>query len=244
MGPVPSYAMNRSTQPAPIPDERVLELVGEKLAELTGEWRVVPGPLLKGPGAMGVRVGGHSDNIRHVDLEFLLNVDRADLSVVDCAYGLASDPEEAIRQAAGLWAGTTASAVLEFAFRRSTFAGHYGSDTPGGFPGWYAVISGTIGWGQGASFDAMQGWVLDTSPWTELAPVIATGLDRPHLNGVRISVGHGSNFEICEVAINGIRHEPSAAALNSMNWPRTEQMSSARTFLLLVHPAADGHEPG
>ena len=59
MAPVPSGAMNRGTQLAPIPDERVLELAGEKLAELAGElgqWRVVPGPLLKGPGSLGVRV--------------------------------------------------------------------------------------------------------------------------------------------------------------------------------------------
>ena len=106
---VPSGAMNRSAQVAPIPDEHVLELAGEKLAELAdelGQWRVVPGPLLKGPGSLGVRVAARdSDDVRHVDLEFLLNVDRAaETSVVDCASGLASDPEEAIRQAVAVWA--------------------------------------------------------------------------------------------------------------------------------------------
>lgn len=69
-----SDGMN-STEPVPLPDERVLEMTGIKLAELTGkEWQVQPGPLLKGPGSVGVRVGPrHSDSYRHIDLEFLLN---------------------------------------------------------------------------------------------------------------------------------------------------------------------------
>jgi hypothetical protein len=241
--------MNHSAQLTPIPDERVLELVGEKLAELVGEWgewRVVPGPLLKGPGSLCVRVAARdSDSVRHVDLEFMLDIDRAsELSIVDCAHGLASDPEEAIRQAVAVWAETTASVVLEFVSRRGTFAGHYGSDTPGGFPGWYAIIGSIIGWGHGASVDAKQRWVVDTSPWTALAPVIATGLDRTHFNGVRIFIGQGGDFEACEVKINGIRHESSTAALAAMNWPRTERMTTAKAFLLLVHPAEDGQDPG
>jgi hypothetical protein len=247
--PVPSGAMKRRKQLAPLPDERVLELVGEKLAELAGElgqWRVVPGPLLKGPGTLGVRVATHdTDDFRHVDLEFLLNIDRAaETSVVDCASGLASDPEEAIRQAVAVWAETTASVVLEFISRRGTFAGHFGSATPGGFPGWYAVIGAISGWGLGSQPDAKMRWAADTSPWTALAPVIATGLDRPYFNGVRIYVGQGGDVEGCEVKINGILHEPSTAALASMSWPRTEQMTTAKTFLLLVHPAEDGQDPG
>jgi hypothetical protein len=44
-------------KPASLPDERVLEMAGVKLAELTGqEWRVESGPLLKGPGTVGVRM--------------------------------------------------------------------------------------------------------------------------------------------------------------------------------------------
>jgi hypothetical protein len=39
-----SGGMN-SAEPAPLPDERVLEMAGIKLAELTGtQWRVEPGP--------------------------------------------------------------------------------------------------------------------------------------------------------------------------------------------------------
>ncbi len=80
-----------SAEPVPLPDERVLEMAGIKLAELTGkQWRVEPGPLLKGPGTVGVRPGlRHSDSYRHFDLEFLLNVDRAaETSLPHCAVGL------------------------------------------------------------------------------------------------------------------------------------------------------------
>jgi hypothetical protein len=109
--PLVSGGMN-SAEPAALADERVLEMAGIKLAELTGkEWRVEPGPLLKGPGTLGVRLGPrHSDSYRHIDLEFLLNVDRAaETSLPDCATGLAADPEEAARQAIAVWADTTAS---------------------------------------------------------------------------------------------------------------------------------------
>jgi hypothetical protein len=76
--PLVSGGMN-SAEPAALPDERVLEMAGIKLAKLTGKkWRVEPGPLLRGPGTLGVRLGPHhSDSYRHIDLEFLLNVDRA-----------------------------------------------------------------------------------------------------------------------------------------------------------------------
>lgn len=66
--------------------------------------------------------------------------------------------------------------------------------------------------------------------------MIAAGLTRPFLNGVRIFIGQGDDYESCEVKINGDPHEPSATALAAMNWPRTAQMSTAKVFLLLVHP--------
>ena len=113
--PILSGGMN-SAGPAPLPDERVLELAGIKLAELTGkQWRVEPGPLLKGPGTLGVRPGHrHSDSYRHYDLEFLLHVGQAaETSLPDCAVGLASDPAEAAREAVAAWADTTAAVALE-----------------------------------------------------------------------------------------------------------------------------------
>jgi hypothetical protein len=39
--------------------------------------------------------------------------------------------------------------------------------------------------------------------------VIAAGLTRPFLNGVRIFIGQGGSYENCEVKINGAPHCPS-----------------------------------
>lgn len=66
--------------------------------------------------------------------------------------------------------------------------------------------------------------------------MIADGLTRPFLNGVRLFIGQGGDYENCEVRINGEPHEPSGTALAAMNWPRTAKMSTAKVFLLLVHP--------
>jgi hypothetical protein len=240
--PLPSGGMN-STVSAPLPDERVLELTGIKLAELTGkEWRVGPGPLLKGPGTVGVRLGPrHSDSYRHIDLEFLLNVDRAgETSLPDCATGLAADPEEATRKAIEAWADTTASVALELLEQRGRYATGLGPGMPGGFPGWHAIVGGVSGWGLGGDSTAKQQWVADTCPWAELAPAIAAGLTRPFLNGVRLFIGQEGDYEDCEVKVNGDLHEPSTAALAAMNWPRTARMSTAKVFLLLVHPQEGG----
>jgi hypothetical protein len=234
-----------STESAPLPDERVLEMTGIRLGELTGkEWRLESGPLLKGPGSSGVRLGRrHSDSHRHIDLEFLLNVGRAgETSLPDCATGLAADPEEAARQAIAAWADTTASVALELVEQRGRYATGLGPGVPGGFPGWHAIVGGVSGWGVGEDSTAKQLWVADTCPWAELAPVISAGLTRPFLNGVRLFIGQGGDFEDCEVKINGHLHEPSAAALAAMNWPRTAKMSTAKVFLLLVHPQENGDE--
>jgi hypothetical protein len=232
-----------STEPTPLPDERVLEMTGIKLADLTGkEWQVQPGPLLKGPGSVGVRVGPrHSDSYHHIDLDFLLNVDRpGETSLPDCATGLAADPEEATRQAIAAWADTTASVALELLEQRGRYAASLGPGMPGGFPGWHAIVGGVSGWGFGEDSTAKQQWVADTCPWAELAPVVAAGLTRPFLNAVRLFIGQGGGFEDCEVKINGHLHEPSAAALAAMNWPRTAKMSTAKVFVLLVHPQESG----
>lgn len=154
----------------------------------------------------------------------------------DCATGLASDAEEATRQAIAVWADTTASVALELLEQRGSYATHFGPATPGCFPGWHAIVGGVSGWGVGEDSAAKRRWVADTCPWAELAPVIVAGLTRPFLNGVRIFIGQGGDYENCEVKINGDSHEPSTTALAAMNWPRTAKMSTAKVFLLLVHP--------
>jgi hypothetical protein len=227
-------------EPVRLSDERVLEIVGRKLAEMAGEWVLEPGPALKGPGTFAVRVAAsHEGDFRHVDLEFLLNADQADqTSLAGCTSGFADDPEEAIWQAVDAWAATTASVAFELVEQQGRFAGHFAPGEPGGWSGWHTIIGGIGGWGvDPASASAKAQWFAGTSPWSELAPMIASGLDRDSLNGIRLLAGQGGRFQSCEVKINGRLHGPSTAALAAMNWPRSKQMSTAKVFLLLVHPA-------
>jgi hypothetical protein len=229
--------MDAQSLPARLPAEQILAIAGARLAELGGDWQLQPGPLLKGPGTFGVRVGpAHSDSYRHIDLEFLLNVDRADSAIIDCSSGLAADPEEATRQAVAAWVDTTACVALEVAEGRGRLATHFPAGTPGGFPGWHTIVGSIVSWGAAGS-SAKQQWFFDTSPWAALAPVITGGLDRDFLNGVRLFVGQSATYQSCEVKINGRLHKESSAALANLDWPRTQQMTAARTFVLLVHPA-------
>jgi hypothetical protein len=231
--------------PRPLPAERVLEIALPMLAEVGGEWRLTEGPMVRS-GSLGVRVGpAHSDDYRHLDLEILLNVDRPDApTVIDCTLGLAADPVEAARLAIQAWIETCLVTVLEVIEQQGRLAAHFTSTDPGGFAGWHAIVGSVTGW----SADGWQGkqdWFAEAMPWSTLAPVIATGLDRPYLNGVRMLVGQGGDFTECEVRINGRRHEPSAAALAALDWPRTDHFGLARTFVLLVGPdEEDGTGPG
>src|ERR1700761_1343926 len=159
--------------PAPLPPERVLQIVGEKLTELRGSWSVEPGPILKGPGTLAVRLGQppHSDRVRHVDLEFLLNIDRpAETSLIDCATGFAPQPQDAMRQAVAFWADTTASVVLECLEQRGRLADHFHPGTEGGFPGWHAIIGAAAGWGRGPDRELKTHWLPGPSPGTRPRP--------------------------------------------------------------------------
>jgi Family of unknown function (DUF6348) len=229
--------MTHEMSPEPLTDERILQLVGEKLSEFVGPWQV-EGPLLKGPGSLGVAVGPrHVGDFRHVDLDFQLNTALPiETSLLDCASGFAADPEQAIRQAIAIWADTTASVGIELAERQGRLAGHFGPGEAECFPGWHTIIGGITGWGLGGTARAKRQWLTETLPWVELAPVITTGLTRDYYNAVRIFIGQGDGFSSCEVVINGVPHQAATAALAAMGWPRTEQMSTAKVFLLLVQP--------
>lgn len=61
-----------SAAPVPLPDERVLEMAGITLAEVTGKRRrIESGPVLKGLAAGHEARARHRDSYRHFDLEFL-----------------------------------------------------------------------------------------------------------------------------------------------------------------------------
>jgi hypothetical protein len=213
-----------------------LELAAPMLVEVGGEWVLTDGPMLRS-GSLGVRVlPTDSDDYRHLDLEILLNVNRPELpAVADCTVGLAADPVEATRQAIQAWIDTCLVTVLEVVEQRGRLANHFGPADRGGFPGWHAIVGSVTGWSVDGS-RSKQDWFAEAMPWSTLAPVIAAGLDRPYLNGVRMLVGQGGDVTRCEVRINGREHEPSAAALAALDWPRTVRFGLARTFVLLVGP--------
>ncbi|MEU6076069.1 DUF6348 family protein [Micromonospora sp. NPDC047074] len=58
--------------------------------------------------------------------------------------------------------------------------------------------------------------------------VIAAGLGRPYLNGVRMLVGQCGDVTACKISINGRQHEPAAAAFAALDWPPTDRFGLAR----------------
>jgi hypothetical protein len=225
--------------PAALSADRILEIAAPMLASVGGDWRLVDGPMLRS-GSLGVRVlPSDVAEPRHIDLEIVLNVDRPDVpTIVDCTLGLSADRVEAARQAIQAWIETCLVTVLEMIEQRGTFANHWQPNSAGGFAGWHAIVGSITGWSADGSA-AKQQWFAEAMPWSTLAPVIATGIDRPHLNGVRMLVGQGGDSSECEVRINGRRHEASSEALSRLDWPRTERYGTARTFVLLVGPVDD-----
>jgi hypothetical protein len=228
--------INPSPAPQPLPAERVLELAAPMLSEVRGDWRLTDGPMLRS-GSMGVRLlPPDVDDYRHLDFELLLNADRPDApTVADCTIGISPDPVEAARQAIQAWIETSVVTVLEMVEQQGQLASHFRAADEGGFAGWHAIVGNVTGWSVDGSVVKQQ-WFAEAMPWSTLAPVISTGLDRPYANGVRMLVGQGRDFTECEIRINGRRHEPSSAALAELDWPRTEEFGLARTFVFLVGP--------
>ncbi|WP_325157989.1 DUF6348 family protein [Actinophytocola sp.] len=218
--------------------EAKLALVAERLNQMYGTWTLHDGPVLRGPGAVTVTVGeDHTGSPNHLDLDMILNTgDPNPITVLDCSTGVAGNPEHAIRQAVAMWSETTAATVLELLTRRGDFGDHYRGADPGGFPGWHMITGGITGLGHKDNPTLLQQWMVESTPWTTLAPVLTAGLDRPQLNGIKFFIAAVGDFETAEVRINGEIHEPSSAALLALDWPRPNEFASARTFILLVHP--------
>ncbi|GIF63281.1 hypothetical protein Ais01nite_13160 [Asanoa ishikariensis] len=223
-------------QPVYLSAERVLEIAAPMLSTMGREWRLVDGPMVR-CGSIGVRIlPPDSDPHGRLDFEILLDADRPGApTIVDCAGGLGADPLQAVRRAIGGFICTSLATVIELFERQGRLANHYQSGEAGGFPGWHAIVSGMYGFAADGS-QVKQEWFYDAMPWSTLAPVIATGLDRPLLNGVSLLVAQDGDAVDCEIRINGQRHEPSCTALAALDWPRTERFGMARTFVLLVGP--------
>ncbi|NAS25831.1 hypothetical protein GT755_29635 [Herbidospora sp. NEAU-GS84] len=229
---------------ARLPDDVVLDMVVRHLSDVTGDPWQVQGRMAKGPGTIGVVLQvGHTDHPGHLDLDFVLNVDRPEsTTVADCVAGYGATAEEAVNRAIRMWLDTTGSAVLELLRQNGTLAAHFPPDDPEGFPGWHTIHGGIVGWGSGADHMAGQTWAADNVLLPRLAPVLNDGFERDHLIGIKAIFGGGHDadglFETAEVRVDGVRHEAASRVLAGLGWPRpADGMSFARTFMLLVHRA-------
>lgn len=202
------------------------------------EWTPVGDDLVKGPGTLAIELAlNHTDSPRHLDLNFVLNVQRpAETTISDCISGIGGSVEQAQRQAVDIWARLTAAAVMELLDNGGGYATHYRGDDPFGFPGWHCITSGLIGWSGGPDPAAVQEWALGRKFLAHLAPAVVAGLDRPRLNGIKVLFGGAGAYETAEVRINGVHDARSSAALAAMDWPRLANATFARMFFLLVHP--------
>jgi len=210
-------------------------LVAEEMTASTGDtWTVDETDLVRGPGTAGVAVIPYPDESwNHIDLEFILNVDRpAETALFDCVAGIGETPEQAIRWALKVWIGTTGAAVFEFLHGTGRQADSFAGDDSRGFPGWHMIGARIMGYGVGDSGTAVGVWMGEACPWHDLAPLIVPSLNRPMLNGIKFFAdGNG----IAEVRVNGVVNDAASKALIAMS-PRTPQFAAARTYCLLVHP--------
>ncbi|ONI67850.1 hypothetical protein BWI15_32775 [Kribbella sp. ALI-6-A] len=226
-----------------LPDPVILDKLAAKLAAASGrEWRV-DGDVVRGPGTVGVTLGeDHSGDAGHLDLNFVLNLDRPETTTLsDCVAGYGDSVEDSVDRAIDLWLGTTGSAVFELLIQDGSFAGHFGADDPGGFPGWHLIHGGIVGWGTGAEHQAAQLWARDHLLAPVLAPVLTKDLQLTggQLVGIKVFFGGREGSETAEVRVNGEMHETASAAIAELDWPRpVDDLTYARTFLLLVQTSA------
>ncbi|MGC4936896.1 DUF6348 family protein [Kribbella sp. DT2] len=225
-----------------LPNAVILEKLAVKLAAASRrEWHV-DGELVRGPGTVGVTLGeDHTDDPGHLDLNFVLNLDRPDTTTLaDCVAGYGDSVEDSVDRAIDLWLGTTGSAVFELLVQDGSYAGHFAADDPRGFPGWHLIHGGIVGWGSGDEHQAVQLWAADHLLAPALAPVLTKDLELTggQLIGIKVFFGGREGSETAEVRVNGEVHDTASAALTELDWPRpAEDLSYARTFLLLVQTA-------
>ncbi|MBO0611319.1 DUF6348 family protein [Myceligenerans salitolerans] len=214
------------------------ELLATALHESRGGgWTITEPGFVRGPGSTAVAIQpDDSGTPSHLDLEFILNVDRREeTSVVDCVTGVAKDPFDAVRHAIFQWLQTTGAAVFELFEQQGEIAGHFSHDDPLGVPGWHTIGGNALGWGYGATDHAVRDWMVANPPWVPIAEDLKSGLDREQFNGIKLYIASSETFTTAEVRINGQIHEPSSQALAVLDWPRTVDLSVGRTYLLLLH---------
>lgn len=219
----------------------VLDLLADRLRTLSGWDFTIQGDFVKGPGTIGVTVAAHSEvevteQTVHIDVGFVLNPQRADATVWDCASGFGETKALALESAVDAWAQTTGPVLLELLTQEGRFADHYASEDAGGVPGRHALHGAILGWGRGDGLERLQQWWLAHPLLPRLAPYLPIDPDVP-FHGVRIFFGSSDQSPTAEVRVNGVEAPRAAAELLSLDWPRFADPAYVRAFVLLL-PAA------
>jgi hypothetical protein len=198
---------------------------------------VLKGSAIVGPGGAAVRLAQRHDSSSegHVDVQFVLNDGAARrIELWDCVSGYGETPAERARFAAGVWAQSTAAALVELTHsNQGQFADHCRGGDPDGFTGWHAIVGGIVGFGNDDSRSHLQQWWLQNP----ILPTLARALDDsikeeecPH--GLKILFGGDG---IAEVRLNGEQHESASAALAALPWPRLKLAGFVRSYVLILH---------
>ena len=206
------------------------------LNSLKQGWRVTEAGLV-GPDHALVRLNRRhsSDSDGHLDVEFVPD-DRAAgrVGLWDCVAEFGVTAGERARNAAHLWAQTTAPALLEFKYsQRGEFADHYHGHEKDGFAGWHVICGAIMGFGHSESPQRLQDWWLKNPLLPRLAATLEGSVDEgrcPH--GIKILFGGDG---IAEVRLDGERHERASAILASLDWPRLQPAGFVRSYVVVLH---------
>src|SRR5690349_4884803 len=106
-----------------LPDAVILEKLAARLAAASKRDWHVDGDVARGPGTVGVTLGeDHTGEPRHLDLNFVLNLERPDTTTLtDCVTGYGSTIEESVDRAIDTWLDTTGSAVFELLIQDGSY---------------------------------------------------------------------------------------------------------------------------
>jgi len=210
----------------------MVRTIAAHLNDLSGTW-TVDGEVVRGEGSTVIVVTdlhGDAQEPNHVDVGVALNPEMAAAPVIwDCAAGHGATPEEVAETAAHMWVETTGSTVLELLVQDGRFAAHIVADDPEGLPGFHVLHGPVLPFG--ADREPLLRWVLDHPLLPALRETLPRHLDAS-VNGVKLLFGGTPDQETVEVRVNGAIRDDATEAVRALGWPRVEQPTFVKMFLL------------
>lgn len=214
-----------------------LDELAAGMQHLTGQSFSIEAGHVEGPGTTRIIVRPHpevevSAQVAHVDIGYVLNRERDDTTIWDCASGFGATKPDAIASAVGAWLKTTAPVVQELMVGTSEYADHYAAGETG-IVGRHAIHGAILGWGQGDGHHALQRWWLDNPLLPLLAPVI-NPTSWPPFSALRIFFGSQQGQSTTEVKLNGDPLDDAGRLVAELPWPRFQDPAYVRSFVLLI----------